>query len=41
MTHEARERDVKAALAEIDVLDIIARPSILFRVEDTALKGGA
>jgi homoserine dehydrogenase len=41
MTHEARERDVKAALAEIDALDIIVRPSILFRVEDTAMKGGA
>ena len=41
MTHEARERDIKAALAEIDALDIIARPSILYRVEDTAMKGGA
>ncbi len=41
MTHEARERDIKAALAEIDGLDIIARPSILYRVEDTAMKGGA
>jgi homoserine dehydrogenase len=40
MTHEARERDVKAALATIDGLDIIVRPSILFRVEDTAMKGG-
>jgi homoserine dehydrogenase len=40
MTHEARERDIKAALAEIDGLDIIARPSILYRVEDTAMKGG-
>jgi homoserine dehydrogenase len=41
MTHEARERDIKAALAEIDGLDIIVRPSILYRVEDTAIKGGA
>ncbi|MBN2223376.1 MAG: homoserine dehydrogenase [Deltaproteobacteria bacterium] len=40
MTHEARERDVKAALATIDGLDIIVRPSILVRVEDTAMKGG-
>ena len=40
MTHEARERDVRFALSEIDRLDVINKPSILYRIEDTALKGG-
>lgn len=39
MTHEARERDVKSALLEIDRLDVINKSSILYRIEDTALKG--
>jgi homoserine dehydrogenase len=34
MTHEAREKDVKAALREIDSLDVIVRPTMLIRVED-------
>ncbi len=40
ITHEARERDVRSALSEIDLLDVINKPSILYRIEDTALKGG-
>jgi homoserine dehydrogenase len=40
MTHEAKERDVRCALSEIDRLDVINKPSILYRIEDTALKGG-
>jgi homoserine dehydrogenase len=40
LTHEARERDVKAALTKIDTLDVISKPSILYRIEDTAMKGG-
>lgn len=39
MTHEAKERDVREALREIDGFDCIAMPSIVYRVEDTALKG--
>ncbi len=34
MTHEAREMDVRKALAEIDRLDIIGGKTILIRVED-------
>jgi len=34
MTHEARERDVRAALDEIDTFDIISEKSRLIRIED-------
>ena len=34
MTHEARERDVRAALEEIDRLDVIGKKTVLIRVED-------
>jgi homoserine dehydrogenase len=33
VTHEAREQDLAAALAEIDALDVIARPTRLIRIE--------
>ncbi len=34
-THEAREENVKSALREIDVLDIIGEPTVLIRVESS------
>jgi homoserine dehydrogenase len=34
MTHEAREMDVRKALAEIDAFDIIREKSNLIRIED-------
>lgn len=34
MTHEAREADVRAALAEIDRLPVVHEPSLSIRVED-------
>jgi homoserine dehydrogenase len=34
MTHAARERDVRAALAEIDALDAIVAPTVRLRVEE-------
>jgi homoserine dehydrogenase len=34
MTHAAREADINQALREIDVLDIIAHPTRLIRVEN-------
>jgi homoserine dehydrogenase len=34
MTHEAREADIRAALAEIDALDIITEKTNLIRIED-------
>jgi homoserine dehydrogenase len=34
MTHEARERDVRLALAEIDKLPVVTAPTRLIRVED-------
>ena len=34
MTHEALERDVRAALAEIDGLDAVRGESLLVRVEE-------
>ena len=34
MTHEAREMDVRQALAEIDSLDIVSEKSNLIRIED-------
>ena len=33
MTHEAREKDVQAALSEIDRLEFVSAPTILIRVE--------
>lgn len=33
MTHEAREADVRAALAEIDCLDVVCDPSRFIRIE--------
>jgi homoserine dehydrogenase len=32
VTHEARERDVRAALAEIDTLDVVRQPARLIRI---------
>ena len=34
MTHEAREMDVRKALAEIDSFDIVREKSNLIRIED-------
>jgi homoserine dehydrogenase len=34
MTHEAREADVRKALAEIDAFDIIQEKTRLIRIED-------
>jgi homoserine dehydrogenase len=34
LTHEARERDVKRSLAEIDRLDVVKEPTRLIRIED-------
>lgn len=34
MTHEAKEKDIRAALAEIDAFEVINRKSILIRIED-------
>jgi homoserine dehydrogenase len=33
MTHGARERDLRAALAEIDRLPVVAAPTVMLRVE--------
>jgi homoserine dehydrogenase len=33
MTHEARERNMRAALEEIDRLDVVAGPTVVLRVE--------
>ncbi|MBN1882502.1 MAG: homoserine dehydrogenase [Deltaproteobacteria bacterium] len=38
MTHEAKEKNIRSALREIDDLDIVEKPSIFYRVEDTNLK---
>jgi homoserine dehydrogenase len=32
LTHEARERDVRAALAEIDALEVVRQPARLIRI---------
>jgi hypothetical protein len=32
VTHEARERDVRAALAEIDTLQVVRQPARLIRI---------
>lgn len=36
LTHEARERDVRAALAEIDTLDVVRQPARLIRISGEA-----
>ena len=36
MTHEARERDMRAALAEIDRLPVVASRTTMIRVEADA-----
>jgi hypothetical protein len=33
MTHEARERNMRAALEEIDRLPVVAAPTVMLRVE--------
>jgi homoserine dehydrogenase len=33
MTHEARERDMRASLSAIDALPVVAGPSAMIRVE--------
>jgi homoserine dehydrogenase len=33
MTHEARERDMRAALGAIDTLPVVAAPTMMIRVE--------
>jgi homoserine dehydrogenase len=35
MTHEARERDMRAALAAIDCLPVVAMPTMMIRVESS------
>jgi len=35
MTHQAREREVRLALHEIDTMPFIAEPTTLIRVEGT------
>ncbi len=37
-THEAREKDVRMALKEIDELDVVGGKTILIRIEDDRLK---
>src|SRR4029450_631135 len=40
MTHEARERDMRAALALIDRLDVVAGRTTMIRVEDALCPPG-
>jgi homoserine dehydrogenase len=37
ITHEAREADVKKALAEIDHLPVVSPPAVVYRIEDRHL----
>jgi len=37
ITHEAREADARAAMAEIDCLPIVAPPTVFYRIEDPHL----
>jgi homoserine dehydrogenase len=37
ITHEAREADMKKALAEIDHLSVVSPPAVVFRIEDPHL----
>ena len=37
ITHEAREADVRKALAEIDHLPAVSPPAVLYRIEDPNL----
>jgi homoserine dehydrogenase len=41
LTHEATERDVRAALAEIDALDVVRQPARLIRIAGEAAAGTA
>ena len=41
MTHEARERDVRLALAEIDKLNVVTAPTRLLRVENETTAGNS
>ncbi len=34
LTHEAKERDIKEALSEIDTLDVLTDPTVMIRVEE-------
>jgi homoserine dehydrogenase len=40
LTHEARERDMRAALAEIDTLEVVRQPSRLIRIAGNAAGEG-
>jgi homoserine dehydrogenase len=40
LTHEARERDVRDALAEIDALDVVSQPARLIRIAETERSPG-
>jgi homoserine dehydrogenase len=37
ITHEAREADVRVALAEIDRLEVVSPPTVFYRIEDPHL----
>ena len=37
ITHEAREANVKKALAEIDHLEAVSPPAVVYRIEDPNL----
>ena len=37
LSHQAREADVRQALAEIGALDVVAAPPALIRIEDDNL----
>jgi homoserine dehydrogenase len=41
LTHEALERDVRAALAEIDALDVVCEPTRLIRIAGDAAAAGS
>jgi homoserine dehydrogenase len=41
LTHEARERDVRAALAEIDALEVVRQPARLIRIAGEVAGAGA
>jgi homoserine dehydrogenase len=38
MTHRAKEADVKQAIAEIEVLDVVGGRPVLIRIEDQNLE---
>jgi homoserine dehydrogenase len=41
LTHEASERDVQGALAEIDALDVVSEPTRLIRIAGDATAAGS